>query len=162
MSSTLLGPPARFEGGLHEVADGIWAWLQPNGGWGESNAALVAGDDEALLVDTLWDPRLAGRMADAMYAALGGTPVTRVFNTHGDGDHCWGNQLFAGRPIVATEAAVAQMSEESPSQLARVKQLAPVMRRVGSLPLPVLGRLPIPLLPRVPARRRARRRGPPP
>ena len=27
--------------GLHEVADGVWAYLQPDGGWGWSNAGLV-------------------------------------------------------------------------------------------------------------------------
>jgi hypothetical protein len=50
--------PARFAGGLTEVGPGIHAWLQPNGLLGESNAGLVIGDGGALLIDTLWDPRL--------------------------------------------------------------------------------------------------------
>ena len=28
--------------GLHEVADGVWAYLQPDGGWGWSNAGLIS------------------------------------------------------------------------------------------------------------------------
>jgi cyclase len=47
----------RFEGGLTEVGPGLYAWLQPNGLFGESNAGLVVADGASLLVDTLWDPR---------------------------------------------------------------------------------------------------------
>jgi hypothetical protein len=39
--------------GLHELSDGLWAYLQPRGQWGYSNAGLVAGDGDSLLVDTL-------------------------------------------------------------------------------------------------------------
>ncbi|MBO0865536.1 MAG: fumarylacetoacetate hydrolase family protein, partial [Mycobacterium sp.] len=38
--------------GLHEVADRVWAWMLPDGGYGWSNAGLVAGDGASLLVDT--------------------------------------------------------------------------------------------------------------
>jgi hypothetical protein len=31
--------------GAHEVADGVWAYLQPDGGWGSSNAGLIASTD---------------------------------------------------------------------------------------------------------------------
>jgi len=39
--TSLFGEPAAFEGGLTEVAPGTFAWLQPNGDLGESNAGLV-------------------------------------------------------------------------------------------------------------------------
>ena len=48
----------RYERGLHEVADGVLAYLQPDGGWGWSNAGLICGDGASLLVDTLFDARL--------------------------------------------------------------------------------------------------------
>src|SRR5947209_3906481 len=69
---TLTGAPAHFDKGLREVGRGAWAWLQPNGAWGEANAGLIAGDGEALLVDTLWDEHLAGEMLEAMASALAG------------------------------------------------------------------------------------------
>ena len=50
--------PARvvpYTRGLHEVADKVWAWTLPDGGYGWSNAGLVAGDGASLLVDTLFD-----------------------------------------------------------------------------------------------------------
>src|SRR6202011_5830341 len=41
--------------GLHEIGDGLYAYLQPDGGWGHNNAGLVVDGDSALLVDTLFD-----------------------------------------------------------------------------------------------------------
>ena len=30
-----------YERGLHELGDGLYAYLQPDGGWGWSNAGLI-------------------------------------------------------------------------------------------------------------------------
>ena len=136
METTLHGDPARFAGGLHEVAPGTFAWLQPNGGWGESNAGLVVGDGEALLVDTLWDPALTGRMLGAMRDRVA-APIRTLVNTHSDGDHVWGNQLVAGEAeIVATATAAHIIREEPPAGLQRFQALAPRLRPLGKLPLP--------------------------
>jgi cyclase len=145
---TLFGKPARFEGGLNEVAPGVFAWLQPNGEWGESNAGLVVGDGEAMLVDTLWDPRLTRRMLDAIETRVG-VPITLVVNTHSDGDHVWGNQLVDEARIVATDKAIELIRHEPPSALQRFKSAARPLRLFGTLPLPVVGTLPLPWLPRL-------------
>ena len=57
-----------YEKGLHEVGDGVWAYLQPDGGWGWSNAGLGTSDGASLLVDTLFDLRLTAEMLEAMRA----------------------------------------------------------------------------------------------
>jgi len=44
----------QFTKGLHDIGNGCWAWLQPNGGWGWSNAGLITDGEASLLVDTLW------------------------------------------------------------------------------------------------------------
>ena len=79
VSNRLMGPPdpgsldgqpvrrlatagMRFEKGLHEVADGVWAYLQPDGGWGWSNAGLITDGTASLLVDTLFDLELTAEM----------------------------------------------------------------------------------------------------
>ena len=86
-----------YEKGLQEIADGIWAYLQPDGGWGWSNAGLVTGGEASLLVDTLFDLRLTAEMLAAMRRV---TPAAEhigtVVNTHANGDHCYGNALVAG------------------------------------------------------------------
>ena len=151
MERTLFGKPARFEGGLHEVADGVFAWLQPNGEWGESNAGLIAGDGEAMLIDTLFDPGLTQRMLGRMDAEVG-LPIRLLVNTHSDGDHVWGNQLLAGIPIIATAAAAHLIREDPPATLVRFQKLAPRLRQLGRLPLPLIGSLPLPVLPRLPLR----------
>jgi hypothetical protein len=37
-----------FTRGLHELGDGCFAYLQPDGDWGWSNAGLIVGDGVSL------------------------------------------------------------------------------------------------------------------
>jgi len=46
----------KYEEGLYELGSHLYAWMVPNGSWGESNAGLILGDKEALLVDTALGP----------------------------------------------------------------------------------------------------------
>jgi cyclase len=126
---------ARFAGGLRELAEGVYAWLQPNGSWGESNAGLVVGDGASVLVDTLWEVRLTARMLGAMRPLVEGAPIATVVNTHSDGDHWWGNQLVAQAEIVATEAAARVMGGESPDEMRRFGRLGAAFRLVGGAPV---------------------------
>jgi glyoxylase-like metal-dependent hydrolase (beta-lactamase superfamily II) len=98
--------------GLHELGDGLFAFLQPDGGWGWSNAGLVVSEDGSLLIDTLFDLRLTREMLEAMRPLTERDPIRQVLNTHGNGDHCYGNQLApAEAEIVAAEAAVQDMQD---------------------------------------------------
>ena len=137
---TLLGAEPRFRGGLRKVANGVYAWLQPNGSWGESNAALIVGEGESLLIDTLWTPALTARMLDRMKRHTGSAPITRVFNTHADGDHWWGNEHLAGSEIMATEAAAEEMAELSPEALQQFQRVGQMAARVGGVPVSYPGR----------------------
>ena len=58
-----------YNKGLVDLGRGGYAWLQPDGGWGWSNAGLVTDGDQALLVDTLFDVRLTAEMLAAMKRA---------------------------------------------------------------------------------------------
>lgn len=106
-----------YEKGLIEVADGVFAYLQPDGGWGWSNAGLAAGDGSSLLVDTLFDLKLTAEMLDAMSAVTANKPVETLVNTHANGDHCYGNELVTGAEIIASEASAAEMNELPPAML---------------------------------------------
>jgi glyoxylase-like metal-dependent hydrolase (beta-lactamase superfamily II) len=107
-----------YELGLHEVADRCHAYLQPDGGWGWSNAGLVVGDGASLLVDTLFDLALTSRMLDAMADHTRTAPIATLVNTHANGDHCYGNQLVDQAEIVASSATAHEMTEVPPSMLA--------------------------------------------
>jgi cyclase len=127
---TLHGEPARFERGFQKVGEGTWAWLQPNGGLGESNAGLIASGGHVLLVDTLWDLALTRRMLGEARELVDAAPET-VFNTHSDGDHVWGNQLLSGARIVSTAKAKDLMTLDTPRDLRRLKHLGRVIRPLG-------------------------------
>ena len=43
-----------YSKGLEDLGSGLFAWLQPDGSWGYSNAGLVTDGDQSLLVDTLY------------------------------------------------------------------------------------------------------------
>jgi glyoxylase-like metal-dependent hydrolase (beta-lactamase superfamily II) len=123
-------PPYRK--GLAELGRGIWAWLQPDGSWGWSNAGLVTDGGEALLVDTLFDWRLTREMLAAMRAvAPAAARIGTVVNTHSNGDHCYGNALVEGAEIVATRPAAEEMAHESPAAIAEFVRRAPELGALG-------------------------------
>jgi cyclase len=107
-------PP--YARGLHELGDGLHAFLQPDGGWGWSNAGLIVADGASLLIDTLFDLTLTAEMLSAMRPLLTRSPLSGAFNTHGNGDHCYGNQLLPGAvPIYSTEVAAEEIRAVPPA-----------------------------------------------
>ena len=112
----------RYERGLHDLGNGCWAWLQPDGSWGWSNAGLIRDGDASLLVDTLFDLKLTREMLDAMKSVTERAPISTLVNTHANGDHCWGNELVVGAEIIASEACARELGELDPSQLAAMSE----------------------------------------
>ncbi len=111
-----------YEKGLHELGDGLFAYLQPDGGWGWSNAGLITAGGTSLLVDTLYDLRLTGEMLAAMAPVLARSPIDAAVNTHANPDHCFGNELLpADARIYASQASADEMSEISPDLLQSLK-----------------------------------------
>ena len=109
-----------FSLGLHEISDGCHAYLQPDGGWGYSNAGLIVGDGASLLVDTLFDLDLTAAMLTSMADTTVTAPIGTVVNTHANGDHCYGNQLVADREIIASRATAAEMAHVPPTMMAQL------------------------------------------
>ena len=111
----------RYTKGLHDLGRGCWAWLQPDGSWGWSNAGLVCDGGESLLVDTLFDLRLTAEMLAAMRRSVPAAKrIGALVNTHANGDHCYGNQLVADARIIASRASAAEMDELPPEAMVRV------------------------------------------
>jgi glyoxylase-like metal-dependent hydrolase (beta-lactamase superfamily II) len=121
-----------YDKGLHEVAAGVWAYLQPDGGWGWSNAGLVAGEDMSLLVDTLFDLRLTGEMLDTMRAAVPAAhQIGTLVNTHANGDHCYGNALLAQSEIICSTRCAEEMASLPPSAMAAIVRSADELGSAG-------------------------------
>ncbi len=130
----------RYEKGLHELGNGLYAYLQPDGSWGWSNAGLVVDGSESLLVDTLFDLKLTGEMlAEMRRATPAAADIGQLVNTHANGDHCFGNQLVAGAEIIASKAAAAEMAEMGPERLTQMMAAAPNMGEVGEYLTTIFG-----------------------
>jgi cyclase len=129
-----------FTRGLHEVGDGLYAYLQPDGGWGWSNAGLVSDGEHSLLIDTLFDLKLTEEMLAAMRRAVpAAARIDTLVNTHANGDHCYGNQLLGEARIVASERTIAEMSELPPAAMAALVEQAPQMGELGEFFLHCFG-----------------------
>jgi cyclase len=126
--------------GLQEVGDGLYAYLQPDGGWGWSNAGLVVDGECTLLVDTLYDLALTEQMLQAMRRAVpSAARIDTLVNTHANGDHCYGNQLVDGARIVASERTAAEMPQLPPAAMAALLEQAPAMGELGAFFLKCFG-----------------------
>jgi cyclase len=97
---------------LHPLGDGIWAWIQPGGESGVSNAGIIADDDGLTLVDTLmvrsqWEP-----FADAV-TGLGQT-VKRVVLTHAHVDHVGGTSRFRNAAVYGSRLTSDLLDQSMP------------------------------------------------
>jgi cyclase len=127
--------------GLHELGNSLYAYLQPDGGWGWSNAGLVCDGDQSLLIDTLFDLPLTERMLSEMRRAVpAAARIDTLINTHANGDHCYGNQLVGDARIVASGRTAAEMSELPPAAFAMLVEQAPNMGELGAFFLDCFGK----------------------
>jgi glyoxylase-like metal-dependent hydrolase (beta-lactamase superfamily II) len=107
---------------LEEIARDVFACLQADRGLGYSNSGLI-NRGGGLVVDTFWDlPHT--RDLIAQYARVWKEPARRVLNTHSNGDHCWGNQLFPQAEIIAHRLCAEGFGKESPAMLQSVRAAA--------------------------------------
>ena len=94
---------------LVEVAEEVYAYVQPDGGWCLNNAGLVTAGGRPLLIDTAATEARAAALKDALAQVTPHAPRF-VVNTHPHGDHTFGNRLFADDAvIIAHEATRAEM-----------------------------------------------------
>jgi glyoxylase-like metal-dependent hydrolase (beta-lactamase superfamily II) len=124
----------QYTKGLHDLGNGGYAWLQPDGGWGWSNAGLIVDEGESLLVDTLFDVPLTREMLAAMKRAepRAAAKIGTLVNTHHNGDHCFGNECCEGAEIIAHTLAREAMAHEGPQRLALMMDAAPSLGETGA------------------------------
>ncbi len=130
-----------FNKGLSDLGNNIYCYLQPDGGWGWSNAGLIADGDESLIVDTLFDEDLTLEMLDSMKSAepKGMKNIRALINSHSNGDHCNGNNCVDTDEVISSEATLEEMSHESPEMMAALLKQAPEMGTLGKYFLECFG-----------------------
>src|SRR6201996_7975714 len=92
-----LGPPE-----LVEVADRVFAYIQPDGSWFINNTGFIVGDRSVVSVDSCSTRRRTRAYLDRI-AAVTASPVTTLINTHHHGDHTYGNCVFGDITIIGHE-----------------------------------------------------------
>jgi glyoxylase-like metal-dependent hydrolase (beta-lactamase superfamily II) len=73
-----------------------------------------------MVIDTFWDLARTRQMME-QYARVWPHPARRVVNTHHNGDHCWGNQLFTGAEIIGHRLCAAAFGKESPELMQQLR-----------------------------------------
>ena len=98
---------------LEEVADQIYAYLQPDGGWCLNNAGFLVGPTSVTLIDTAATEMRARLLRSAIASVTALAPRTLV-NTHHHGDHTYGNSIFAHEAvIIGHDDCPAEMAEQN-------------------------------------------------
>ena len=100
-----------------EIANDIYACLQDDRGLGWNNAGFVS-LGEGLVIDTFYDLIRTREMIE-FYKTVSPsrTHPKRLVNTHHNGDHTWGNQLFKDCEIIAHRFCAEEMEKEKKRNL---------------------------------------------
>jgi cyclase len=94
-----------------EVADGVFAYIQPDGTWWINNTGFVVGRTRVAAIDSCATEARTRALREAI-AAVSPRPVRTLVNTHHHGDHTHGNSLFDDAVIVAHEKCRQEMLNE--------------------------------------------------
>lgn len=97
---------AIWKPGMFELADGVFAYIQPTGAHGNagwSNAGLIVGDEYCAVVDTLGTNSMQAGFVEAIRKVTS-KPVSRVLLTHHHTDHVLGVQRFMPACVIAHRA----------------------------------------------------------
>jgi cyclase len=84
------------------VAESVFAYVQPDGGWCLNNAGVIVDGREVAVVDTVATEARA-RHFHATVMDLADASPRLLINTHFHGDHTFGNFVFAPQAVVIAQ-----------------------------------------------------------
>lgn len=100
---------------LQEVADGVHAYVQPDGTWWINNTGFAVGAQGVVAIDSCSTEQRTRAFRDAIRSVTS-APVRTLVNTHHHGDHTFGNALFPEAAIVAHEKTREEAIAFGPAQ----------------------------------------------
>lgn len=100
-----------------EIADGIYAYVQPDGSWFLNNTGFLTGERGVIAIDATSTEARTRALLDAI-ARVSDRPVRTLVNTHHHADHTAGNSLFTGATIVGHDRVrEAVLASRSPAAM---------------------------------------------
>jgi cyclase len=87
---------------VEEVADGVFAYIQPDGSWWINNTGFVVGGSRVFAIDACSTERRTRALVSAI-GRVTPAPVRTLLNTHHHGDHTFGNGWFPEATIIGHE-----------------------------------------------------------
>lgn len=115
--------------GLHRITDGVYAYVQGNGPYGNagfSNAGFVVGPDYVVVIDTLG----TNSMHDGFIKTIRSVtdlPVGLVIITHHHVDHVLGTHRFMPARVVCHRQCRAHMIEGRDTMVNRWRTMRPLL-----------------------------------
>jgi cyclase len=102
-------------GGLVQLGDGAYAYVQPDGGWWINNAGFLVGRNGVVSIDVCATRRRTESYLEAIRSVTD-RPVRTLVNTHHHGDHVFGNALLPHATVVAHERTREELLASGPPQ----------------------------------------------
>jgi cyclase len=91
-----------------EIADGVFAYIQPDGSWWINNTGFIVAEHSVVSIDACSTQRRTRAYLDTI-ASVTSAPVTTLINTHHHGDHTYGNSEFGDVTIIGHERCRAEI-----------------------------------------------------
>ena len=89
---------------IEKLGDGVYAFIDQDGGWFRSNSGIIYNGEITILVDTQYNEARTRTLLEEIRNL--GLPEPRLLiNTHHHGDHAFGNHLVPAPAIMHREAA---------------------------------------------------------
>lgn len=104
---------------LEQVSDHCYAVLSEKRALYHVNSGFIK-LDSGIIIDTQSDLSHAQQMIDLFGKVWNGMPG-RVINTHDNGDHVYGNQLFADADIIASRLTAERFGHEPPERVQHLR-----------------------------------------
>jgi cyclase len=115
--------------GLHRVADGVYAYVQGNGPYGNagfSNAGFIVGPDYVVVIDTLGTNSMHDAFIGAMRSVTA-LPVGLVVITHHHVDHVLGTHRFMPARVICHRQCRAHILAGQEGMVQRWRNMRPLL-----------------------------------
>jgi cyclase len=115
--------------GLHQVAEGVYAFVQGNGPYGNagfSNAGFVVGPDYVVVIDTLGTNSMHDGFINAIRSVTS-LPVGLVIITHHHVDHVLGTHRFMPARVICHRQCRAHIAAGRDGMVQRWRNMRPLL-----------------------------------